>query len=188
MVFWNFSEIEEKSIISELKLFSVKTNKKFEFNYIEYEETKLEEENFNPKTYFSNDHLYLCGPSFEEKLSVSYALGQSSKLDYFEEDIDYSIDEARSLAEELAQNGYINLDHITLNKKIGKLYLKKNEINLDTDILDIPDYFWNNDKYQTHFKHVSKYFEINKRTDVINHRLDIIGVNFLKLGTPNRFE
>lgn len=108
---------------------------------------------------------------------MSYALGQSSKLDYFEEDIDYSIDEARSLAEELAQNGYIKLDHITLNKKIGKLYLKKNEINLDTDILDIPDYFWNNDKYQIHFKHISKYFEINKRTDVINHRLDIIGVN-----------
>jgi uncharacterized Rmd1/YagE family protein len=170
------SEIEEKSIIAEIKQFSVKANLKIECDNINYEETKLDEEDFNPKTYIFNDHLYLCGTKFEEKLAVSYALAQSSKLDYFEEDIDYSIDEARSLADELAQNGYIQLDHLTLNKKIGKLYLKKNEINLDTDILDIPDYFWNNDKYQTHFHHVSKYLEISKRTEVINHRLDIIGV------------
>jgi uncharacterized Rmd1/YagE family protein len=170
------TEIEEKSIISELKLFEIKSNLKIEFDNINYEDTKFEEDLLNSKTYINTDHLVLCGNTFEEKLAVSYALAQSSKLDYFEEDIDYSIDDSRNLAEELAQNGYINLDHITLNKKIGKLYLKKNEINLDTDILDIPDYFWNNDKYQLHFNTVSKYFEINKRTEVINHRLDIIGV------------
>lgn len=107
---------------------------------------------------------------------MSYALAQSAKLDYFEEDIDYSIDEARMLAEELAKYGFIKLDHITLNKKIGRLHLKKNEVNLDTDILDIPDYFWDNDKYQAHFNTTSKYFEISKRTEVINHRLNIIGV------------
>ncbi len=106
---------------------------------------------------------------------MSYSIAQSSKLDYFEADIDYSNDETRSLAEELARNGYINIDHIALNKKIGKLYLKKNEINLDTDILDVPDYFWNNDKYQPNFNVVCKYFEISKRTEVINHRLNIIG-------------
>jgi uncharacterized Rmd1/YagE family protein len=135
------SEIEEKSIISELKTFEIKSNMKIECDYINYEDVKLEEESFNSKTYINRDHLILCGNKFEEKLAVSYALGQSAKLDYFEEDIDYSIDEARTLAEELEKNGYINLDHITLNKKIGKLYLKKNEINLDTDILDIPHYF-----------------------------------------------
>jgi uncharacterized Rmd1/YagE family protein len=108
-------------------------------------------------------------------LAVSYSIGQSSKLDYFETDIDHSIDESRTLAEELAKYGSIKIDHITLNKKIGRLYLKKNEINLDTDILDIPDYFWNNDKYQQNFKTVCKYFEISKRTEVINHRLNIIG-------------
>jgi uncharacterized Rmd1/YagE family protein len=177
IVFWNMSEIEEKSIIAELKKFQLKSNNKVESDIINYEETKVEEEPINSKSYINTDHLMLCGTTFEEKLAVSYALAQSSKLDYFEDDIDNSIDEARTLAEELAQKGYINLDHITLNKKIGKLYLKKNEINLDTDILDIPDYFWNNDKYQTHFNIISKYFEIHKRTEVINHRLDIIGVN-----------
>lgn len=168
------TEIEEKSIISEMKPFELHSNFKIECDYINYEDTNIEEQTFNSKIYINRDSLILCGSKFEEKLAVSYALAQSGKLDYFEEDIDFSIDEARTLAEELAKNGYIELDHVTLNKKIGKLYLKKNEINLDTDILDIPDYFWNNDKYQNHFTTVSKYFEISKRTEVINHRLNII--------------
>jgi uncharacterized Rmd1/YagE family protein len=172
------TEVEERSIIAELKPYEIKSNNKFENDYIHYEETKIEEESFNSKVYINNDHLILCGSKFEEKLAVSYAIAQSGKLSYFEEDIDYSIEEARALAEELAKNGYINLDHKSLNKKIGKLHLKKNEINLDTDILDIPDYFWNNDQYQNHFNTVSKYFEINKRTEVINHRLNIIAVSY----------
>ncbi len=177
ILFWNMTEIEEKSITSELKPFEIKSNLKIESDNITYEDSKIDEEdNFNFKSFISTDNIVLSGNKFAEKLAVSYAIAQSSKLDYFEEDIDYSIDEARTLAEELANNGYINLDHLTLNKKIGKLYLKKNEINLDTDILDIPDYFWNNDIYQPHFNAVSKYFEINKRTEVINHRLNIIAV------------
>lgn len=125
IVFWNMTEIEEKSIISELKQFQLKSNIKIERDHINYEENKNDEEDLlNAKSYINTDHLILCGNTFEEKLAVSYALAQSSKLDYFEEDIDYSIDESRTLAEELAQKGYINLDHITLNKKIGKLYLK----------------------------------------------------------------
>ncbi len=170
------SEIEEKSIISELKPYELKSNSKIESDDITYEETKLDEDAFDARSFINKDHLILCGNKFVEKLAVSFSLAQSSKLDYFEEDIDHSIKEARNLADELAKNGYIDLDHFTLNKKIGKLYLKKNEINLDTDILDIPDYFWNNDQYQTHFNTVAKYLEISKRTEVINHRLNIIAV------------
>lgn len=186
IVFWNLEESEEKTIIAELKKYEIKSNFKTENDYLQYKQ-RSDDDVFNPKLYINNDTLFLSGDKFEEKLSVSYAIGQSSKLDYFEEDIDISIGEARVLAEELAKTGRISLDHISLNKKIGKLHLKKNEINLDTDILDIPDYFWNNDKYQAHFNTVSKYLEINKRTEVINHRLNIIaellfvlneGVNF----------
>ncbi len=173
------SEIEERSIISELRPYEIKSNAKVESDGITYEDTKIEEDTFDHRNFINKDHLILCGNKFAEKLAVSFALAQSSKLDYFEEDIDYSIDESRGLAEELAKHGYINLDHFTLNKKIGKLYLKKNEINLDTDILDIPDYFWNNDQYQSHFNTVAKYFEISKRTEVINHRLNIIAVLLL---------
>jgi uncharacterized Rmd1/YagE family protein len=52
-------------------------------------------------------------------LSASYAFAQSVKLGYFESDIDNSISEARTLAEELEKFGVVNLDQIELNKKVN---------------------------------------------------------------------
>ena len=67
------------------------------------------------------------------------------------------------LAEELTENGYLTISCNDLKKKIATIYLKKNEVNLETDILDTPDYFWDNDKYQQNFHSVF----------LINHILDI---------------
>lgn len=52
--------------------------------------------------------------------------------------------------------------------------MKKNEINLDTDLLDIPDFLWNNEKYHRNFMSILKYLEVEKRTNILNHRLNII--------------
>jgi uncharacterized Rmd1/YagE family protein len=54
--------------------------------------------------------------------------------------------------------------------------LKKNEINLDTDLLDIPDFLWDNEKYHKNFMNILKYLEVEKRTNILNHRLNIIAV------------
>ncbi len=54
--------------------------------------------------------------------------------------------------------------------------MKKNEINLDTDLLDNPDFLWNNEKYQKNFMTILKYLEVEKRTNILNHRLNIIAV------------
>lgn len=53
------------------------------------------------------------------------------------------------------EKGYIKIRCCDLKKKIAIIYLKKNEVNLETDILDTPDYFWDNDKYQQNFHSVS---------------------------------
>lgn len=60
VVFWNFTEIEEKSIISELKSFESKSNFKIQYDFITYEENKYEDEMFDPKSYIGRDHLKLC--------------------------------------------------------------------------------------------------------------------------------
>jgi len=53
------TEIEEKSIISELKSFELRSNFKIHSDFITYEENKYEEEAFDPKNYISRDHLKL---------------------------------------------------------------------------------------------------------------------------------
>jgi uncharacterized Rmd1/YagE family protein len=59
VVFWNFTEIEEKSIISELKSFESKSNFKIQYDFITYDDNKYEDETFDPKSYIGRDHLKL---------------------------------------------------------------------------------------------------------------------------------
>jgi uncharacterized Rmd1/YagE family protein len=62
IVFWNLSEVEEKSIITELKSFEIKSyNENYECDDINYQESnKYEEDELDPKAYISRDHLVLC--------------------------------------------------------------------------------------------------------------------------------
>jgi uncharacterized Rmd1/YagE family protein len=60
VVFWNFTEIEEKSIISELKSFEIGSNFKIQYDFIIYDENKYEDEAFDPKSYIGRDQLKLC--------------------------------------------------------------------------------------------------------------------------------
>ena len=41
-------------------------------------------------------------------------------------------------------------------------------------MLDTPDLFWDEDKWESTYIYARKYFTIQKRVDVLNKRLDII--------------
>jgi uncharacterized Rmd1/YagE family protein len=59
VVFWNFTDIEEKSIIAELKGFE-KNSFKLIYDSIHYEELKGDDDwIFDPKNYIMRDHLKL---------------------------------------------------------------------------------------------------------------------------------
>jgi uncharacterized Rmd1/YagE family protein len=61
VVFWNMTELEEKSIIAEIKYFEIKPNENVECDYIQYDEKNIDEEvNFNVRAYILRDLLSLC--------------------------------------------------------------------------------------------------------------------------------
>ncbi len=80
------------------------------------------------------------------------------KLVYLENDIYIAVNETKNLAERLTKDGYLQIKCSDLKKKIALIYLKKNEVNLETDFLDTPEYFWDNDLYQQNFQAVNTYF------------------------------
>ena len=68
VVFWNMTEMEEKSIITEIKNFEINShvqntendNLNYQGNlYHNLDNNQLEEEVMDPKTYISRDHLKL---------------------------------------------------------------------------------------------------------------------------------
>lgn len=129
---------------------------------------------YGEKSTLHEDEIILESKNFEAKLAASYAISQSIKLEVFEHKTDLSIETTRALPETLAQKGKISLSRRALSKKIGTLFLERSSINLHTDILDLPDFFWENTELEPFYLRMRRYLNLDSRMDVLNKRLGII--------------
>jgi len=108
------------------------------------------------------------------KLSLSHGLSQSVKLTTFEDAILKTIESTRHIPRELAERGKIALSRKKLSQQIGTLFAQRNSINLHTDILDTPEFFWRRPKYEPYYLMAAQYMDIQTRMEILNKRLDVI--------------
>ena len=52
--------------------------------------------------------------------------------------------------------------------------MERNSINLASDVLDTPSFFWENDEWDPVYTMLCKYLEHETRIDVLNRRLDCV--------------
>lgn len=166
--FWGLEEEEEHQILSELRSYvtyplNFPTHDQSTFHY--GDQTAIEEE---------ADEIVLESEDTLIKLSLSHALSQSVKLEWFESSVSRTIEKTRHLPEELARKGKISLSRKKLSRKIGALFAERNSINLHNDILDTPEFFWRRPSYEPYYIMASEYMDIVTRLDILNRRLDVI--------------
>lgn len=167
-IFWGLEEEEEHQILSEIRPFvghplMFPTHDLSTFHY--GEATVIEEE---------EDEIVLESEDVLIKLSLSHGLSQSVKLEWFEESVSRTIEKTRHLPAELARKGKIYMSRKKLSKKIGALFSERNSINLHSDILDTPEFFWRRPRYEHYYLMASEYMDITTRLDILNRRLDVI--------------
>jgi hypothetical protein len=51
------------------------------------------------------------------------------------------------LQQNLAMTGQIHMTQDQISREVGKLFMERNSINLESDILDTPDFLWENDMW-----------------------------------------
>lgn len=78
------------------------------------------------------------------------------------------------IPERMAIDGKIRLKRTAITKRIGQLFVDRASINLHSDILDHPEFFWEDDEWLSLYLRAAKYLEIDRRAEVLNKRLDII--------------
>ena len=105
---------------------------------------------------------------------MAHGLSQSVKLDVFENSIEKTIENTRYLPAELAEKGKISLSRKKISQKIGALFAERNSVNLHSDILDTPEFFWRRPRYEPYYHMASQYMDIATRLDILNRRLDVI--------------
>ena len=78
----------------------------------------------------------------KQRLALSYAIAQSTVLSIFEARIEKKMEDYKYIPETLAAVGSIHLEQTELGKMIGEIFVVRHDVNLHSDILDTPDFFW----------------------------------------------
>mmetsp|Transcript_27264 Transcript_27264/g.65691 ORF Transcript_27264/g.65691 Transcript_27264/m.65691 type:complete len:372 (-) Transcript_27264:108-1223(-) len=120
------------------------------------------------------DTITLSTGQFSEKLACAYAFAQAVKLAVWEQGVKHSIEAAKDPIERLRRDGHIGLQHKAISQQIGNLFSQRCEVNLHTDILDTPEIFWENDRFESQYTAVRGYLDVDSRIDILNQRLEIL--------------
>jgi uncharacterized Rmd1/YagE family protein len=166
IVCWGFSDSEEKEIIVDAKDFEREPNTKIEldeFTFTFGEHMRIEE-----------DEIILHNKNVLTKLAISHGLAQSVKLTTFEEVIQKTIDVTKHLPSELAIKGKIGLSRKEISQKMGALFIERNFINLHSETLDTPEFFWDYPELEPFYRKTAHYLDVSKRVEVLNKRLTVV--------------
>jgi len=165
IVFWGFTLSE---VYSKLKVFETFYKKR------DITEDETISYSYGDRFKISNDHVYLETNQVMEKLAVSYALAQSVQLALHENSIDDTISVTMPIQEELAIKGSISLTQKEITKKIGQLFLQRAYINLQSELLDTPDCFWDYDEWENVYNLMRNYLDLDMRIGIVNQRLELL--------------
>ncbi len=127
----------------------------------------------NNKVY-QNEIVLKENAGMMEKLAISHALAQSMKLANFEQRVEHTIKKTEHIPRSLAESGKITLSGKEIAQKMGKLFLERSSINLHSDILDTPDFFWDYPELEPLYHMAAKDQDIKQRVDILNKRLNLI--------------
>ncbi|SCP03819.1 conserved protein, unknown function [Plasmodium ovale] len=126
--------------------------------------------------------IRLTNDSLEQKLTVSFALSQSIRLDVHEMLMDTAINTLFSISKEIAAKGNCTVSKKKLSSMLG-VYTSIIHVNAVQDFLDIPEYFWDRVRYEHvwfEVRRMHKYMEISERVKILNKRYNYYK-DFLKV-------
>ncbi|KAK8034904.1 hypothetical protein PG993_009899 [Apiospora rasikravindrae] len=177
VVFWNFTEQQEKNILADLAFAENESGVSLVTRPLEQNDFETEEFHFEynanikrPRIF--NDMITLLPRSDHMvKLTISHAIAQSTKLCFFEERMSETMLNAQHVPKRLALTGDLSMTRTEILKILGRLFKSRVDINLSSNILDVPNFFWDAEPMlHPLFVAIREYLEIDPRIKVLNER------------------
>lgn len=136
VVFWNFTERQEKDILGDLGFAENETGVSLLTRPLDEMDFETEEFHFEyspdvkrPRVF--NDMITLMPRSDHMvKLTISHAIAQSTKLCLFEEKMSETMMDAQHVPKRLALTGELNMTRTEIVKILGRLFKSRVDINL----------------------------------------------------------
>jgi uncharacterized Rmd1/YagE family protein len=143
VVFWNFTERQEKDILADLTFassesgVSLATRPQREDDF-ETEEFHFEYSPESTRPRLFNDMITLRTGDHMVKLAMSHAIAQSTKLSFFEEQMATTMSEAQYVPKRLALTGQLGMDRAEILTILGRLFKSRVDVNLCEFTIYIP--------------------------------------------------
>ncbi|KAJ5080829.1 hypothetical protein N7456_013539 [Penicillium angulare] len=182
VVFWNFTERQEKDLLADLAFAtSSATGTPIPLATMPLHEEDFETEEFHfeysteisrPRVY--NDMITLRSGDHMIKLAISHGISQSTKLCFFEEVMARQMADAKDVPRRLAMTGKLGMKREEVFRILGRLFKSRVEVNLSSNMLDVPNFFWESEPtlYPLYIA-VREYLEIKPRIQVLNERCKV---------------
>ncbi|XP_017301965.1 required for meiotic nuclear division protein 1 homolog [Diaphorina citri] len=174
LVAWNVSDLEIENLLEFLKQFEIKPYEKA----VVLNEKELMNYTYSPNIKVSQlkrDSICLVENSPDDMLSkytISNAMALSVKLGIWEAALDKYVDSIEYITEDLKSGKKISISRREVLQKTGQLFALRHSINLDSDLLDTPDFYWERDDLENLYLQTCNYFSISRRTKVMNEKLN----------------
>ncbi len=176
IVTWNFKRYQAKKLIKLIKSATINAFEyvvKDEFSYQLGSITKLW-----PHDHFNVDCIQLENEENELKLAISFGLSTSIKLNFYEHNIEKQITKYLPIIQEHAGKGVFSSSRKKINKILGEIIFTKSQINLSSEILYQPKFFWKHPNLEEYYDMMEKYLDIPVRIETINQQLETLNEIF----------
>uniref|UniRef100_A0A7N8WM97 Required for meiotic nuclear division 1 homolog n=1 Tax=Mastacembelus armatus TaxID=205130 RepID=A0A7N8WM97_9TELE len=171
VVFWN---VEEKTMKKVLKLLEHHEIQPYEVALVHWEN---EEINYTVGQYLERGNFILSDEVDQheavlEKFAFSNALCLSVKLAIWEVALDNFVESIQSIPETLKSGRRVKLSAAEVMQKIGELFTLRHCINLRSDLLLTPDFYWDRENLEKLYDKTCQFLSINRRVNVVNEKLE----------------
>lgn len=171
VVFWNITDLESGNLLTFLHKYE---QDRYHENMVAKESEKMNYKNQNedlPSGLDRNgDFLLSTNKNNYELMLDKYAFSNgmvlSVKLGIWEALLEEYIEKIGDVTEDLKDGNQIKMTREEVLRRHGELFALRHLINLSSDLLDTPDFYWDNESLEGLYLQVCNYFGITKRTRV----------------------
>ncbi|GIY41763.1 required for meiotic nuclear division protein 1 homolog [Caerostris extrusa] len=165
VVFWNVPDLEQQNVLRFLKPFETNS---YDLDLVNEEKEDLDYYYSEKGCKFSRGRIILnsVGSTDYYTYTFSNALALSVKLAIQEATLEKYVDKMELVTQKMKAGEELALSRNDVFKKRGQ-----HVINLSSDLLDTPDFYWDRQELEHLYKQTFNHLNITKRTKVMNERL-----------------
>ncbi|XP_037096785.1 required for meiotic nuclear division protein 1 homolog [Syngnathus acus] len=174
VVFWN---VEDKMLKKVLRILERHESQPYEVALVHWENEEINYTYGEGSTKLEHGNFVLSKDSEHhdnvlERFAFSNALSLSVKLAIWEVELDNFVESIQSIPETLKSGTRIKLSSAEVMQKIGELFTLRHRINLSSDLLLTPDFYWDRENLEKIYDKTCHFLNINRRVKVVNEKLE----------------